>query len=180
MKEQYDVFALYTNFKDIFEKDIDKSIYHGVRKKLYLNQKDFVKNTCVYISNLWIQGQIKENDILNYFTLMYLENGKISWTNIRSMDIVECKKLTTKSRIESDKKFLDEVNEKFGVSGYSKYFRINSNGFNLMYELIQKNHISPFTYLILYENCDSGKYEKSNKQTQFDTRINTIKRKTMR
>lgn len=188
MVRKIEIFSFFHNCKQVFTDKKEISLDRLVNVVHFNRQSRFIMSKC----NKVVQG-INNNhysfyNYKQYVLNLYMFNKKVSWGMVIPNDIAKIKKLFSNERYKKDKQFVEnlvvrlksDASKKFNV--YNMY-DVNSNGNNILLDLISSGEISPMYYLMNYqkvkENVNSTKYEASDNLSRLNEtteKINNILR----
>jgi hypothetical protein len=161
------IFSIIKNINKFVNNEKDVPDFFKIQSQLWFNRSsDHLKNHCKRIYSDLESNLYKQKDLALYILYTYIFDYKLDYSKITEKNINKVKNLFTKQRIEKDQKFILELSEKTKLSELSDYFKLNSSGSNIMYDLVIKEYISPIFY-IDYEDCVSEiDYTKANDYLQ--------------
>jgi len=175
MIKSINIFSFLHNCKQCFNSDKDIDLNKTVNKMHFNRQQEFVVRLCDKIV-----GGIKNNhfsfyDFKLYIFTLYLFNDKVNWHDIKINDINEVSKKCTNEQYIKDNTFIDSLLKTLKLD-ISHLMMVNSNGNNILLDLIIEGKISPIYYILKYKKLDvKNKYDISNKLELINKRTETIK-----
>jgi len=129
-------------------------------------------------------NRIKNNhfsfyDFKLYVLMLYMFNEKISWNHINIKDISKVANYCSKKQYEKDGVFIEQLLNKLDMDK-SVLYEVNSNGNNILLDLIIEGKIYPTYYLLNYNVPDeyfhNSKYDISDLLSLINIRTKTIKK----
>lgn len=178
MIKSINVFSFLHNCKQCFNLNKNIDLDKTVNIMHFNRQPEFVIKLCDKIV-----GRIKNNhfnfyNFKLYILTKYLLNETVNWRDIKIDDVYEISEKCTDKKYARDNIFIDSLLMKIKL-GRSSLLTVNSNGNNILLDLILDGKISPIYYVLQYENPDDyfkdPKYDLSNKLTLINKRTETIK-----
>lgn len=136
-----------------------------VPKKVYSNAHPSTISECKRIYSEIESNLYSHNDFLLFLIHnLIFEKKLIYLKKITENEIDKVKKLYTLQQFIIDKQFIIEIDERLQFKDINKYFEINVDGGNLIYEeLVMKKRISPVTYIKLGKKIELEE-EKMNEE----------------
>ena len=102
----------------------------------------------------------------------------MNWNNVDERKVKDISRMFTGKQLAKDTKFVEELIEKTEFNNISELYKVNSNGNNILLDLILDNKMSLAFYINNFKNgmsCfDSAKYELSEKLRRVNESIKFI------
>lgn len=173
----WDVFSLYTNTRDCYEKgktvNFSKDVYIG----RYRNQNKLIKSYCERIACEINNHYFTLEDFKCYLIHHYLLHETLFWSQIKIKKIPKIAPLFSKNKLYKDKELMLEISLKTEINDMETLYRVNSNGNNILMDFIEKGRISPVFYLKFFpKEFPISKYSKSRQIKIINETIKKIKK----
>jgi len=159
------VFSTFQNVKSYFEKgkDID---FNSRVSTIWLNRSpDYVKGYCEKIVRYINNGHFDLQDFKIYLLYHFIFNDRLYWKDVKVTEIQRISTLFTEKNLRKEEAFMLELAKKLKIKNINTYYKTNSDGNNILLDLILKGMISPLFYIVMFEHGwdeSENKYDVSN------------------
>lgn len=176
MIKSINIFSFVHNCKQCFEADKLVDLDKTTNPMHFNRQPEFVVRMCDKIIGSIKNSHFSFYDFKIYVFMLYLFKNKVNFRDININDIVGVKEKCTNKRFEKDGMFIDGLLKKVNLD-ISDLWLVNSNGNNILLDLILEGKISPIYYVLTYKpfDYDSAKYDVSDDLKLINRRTETIK-----
>ena len=171
------IFSIVTNIRESFEKNLKRpNLFKLVNSKRFERMPSPVVRRYNSFFND-IENSLYSLIDLTLFVYYYYYKNKIF-----RLQMIDAEYINTvidylsDTRYERDKIFIRSINENIKLDSLKDYFTINEKGENLIYELIQKDYVSPITFIKNIELMEDISESKSKEVSRFFKISQLIKR----
>lgn len=172
------IFSFLHNCKTCFEKykvvDLDKP----VNKVHFSRQPKYLIDICSKVVGRINNNHFNFYDFKMYILTQYMFKEKINWSEIKLDTISDASKNCSNIKYEKDSEYIKNLLNAIEMD-VSDLFKVNSNGNNILLDLIIEGKVSPIYYILQYHNPDeffaNPKYDISSKLDLINKRTETIK-----
>jgi hypothetical protein len=172
------VFSIFQNCKMLIEKNKSTNLDGLVNTISYNRQNVYIKNKCSELYRFINNGFFTFDDLKIYFLNHYIFNEKLNWKDVKTSEVLTNKKIYTEESLKKDKVFILTLNKKLKLKDINIYYKVNTDGNNILYDLLLKRYVSPMFYIRMYkyiENKDE-KYIPSDSLKRVDLVTKEIKK----
>jgi hypothetical protein len=173
-----DIFSYFNNSKLMFLKGKDVDLNSIVNKMHFNRQPTFLISICAKIVAKIRNNHFSFYDFKMYIVSLFMEKEKVNWNDIHLNDIAEVSKDYSNQKYSEDKIFIKALMIKLNLD-ISFLYKINADGNNILFDLINDKHISRMFYILRYEKSkgcfDKPEYDISNEVIHINKRTETLK-----
>jgi len=157
------------------EVDLDSNIHPIVFER----QRPLIKQKCANIVAYINSGHFKFLDFKLFVLYSYTLLNRFNWGKVTLETVKNSMVNFDPNRYNQDKIYVKELSERLDIKHIRELFKINSNGNNILYDLIYQGELSPMLYIKKYDiglrEFEKSKYELSPELILFNKGIQLIK-----
>ena len=172
------VFSFLHNCKASFVQNKHISLNGTVSIVHFNKQPKYILDICSRIVCRMNNNHFTFYDFKMYIIIHYLTHSKLNWRDINFNDVKLVSNSCSKERYEKDNTFINELLVKINLT-LSDLYVVNSNGTNIMYDLVKTKKVSPIFYLMKYhkpeEFFNNAKFDLSDDLILINKRTEQIK-----
>jgi len=168
------IFSFLHNCKLVFVENKDVDINKTVNKMHFSRQPNYVIDICSRIVGRINNNHFSFYDFKLYVFMMYLLKDKVNWKDIVLTDVIIVSKKCSNERYLKDNTFVDSILNKLDME-FSDLLKVNSNGNNILLDLILQGKISPVYYVMRYNQPEEY---LSNVEFKISNDLNRINKRT--
>lgn len=107
------------------------------------------KHILFELSSMFKTNIICETDLINYLAYKHLWCDNFNLYDIKINEIIPTSKVFSRERLNHDIEYIRTLIESTNME-LGKFFIINADGYNILFNLIKKGRLSPYFYLYFY------------------------------
>jgi len=161
------------------KKNKEINLNHKLNPIVFNRQTRLIKQKCSNVVALINSGHFKFVDFKLFVIYSYMLLNRFNWSGVSEDSITRSLASFKLSRYEKDREYVKNISGRLGITNIREFFSINSNGNNLLYDLIKQGKISPVLYIkkfnIGLKEFSKTKYDVSEELNRFNKGIKIIK-----